>query len=218
VLALQHEGINGMLDLTMIREDEFDKFQYIDPDNSTIQTLNRGNRNIIRLLSKFILSIPREKVRDFDYDEWLLMIDKAAFDKFRLFGAPLTPTNSSYQKNTTTSNAQITSSFKNDPVITFKKAIKRDSSVDASPRRPADRTMKSTVISTRMSSTKPSTVKSSENTGDAVTENTVDATVEEPVLPSSDSDIKINCNTVGTMDENPVLQLLDYLYKLISLS
>jgi hypothetical protein len=213
VLALQYEGINGMLHLTLIREDEFDNFQYIDPDNSTIQTLNRGNRNLIRLMSKFILSIYQEKGRDLDYDEWLLMIDKEAFDRFRIFGTQLNQTNSSDPKNTTTSNAQITS-FKNDPVIDFKKGIKRDSSVDASPRPTADRTMKSTVISTRMSSTKPSTVKSSENTGDAVTGNTVDVTVEEPVLPSSDREIKINCNTVGTMDENPVIQLLDYDFQL----
>ena len=55
------------------------------------------------------------------------MIDKAAFDKFRLFGAQLTPTNSSDPKNTITSNTQP--SLKNDPVIEFKKGNKRDSSV-----------------------------------------------------------------------------------------
>ena len=85
----------------------------------------------------------------------------------------------------------------------------------ASPRSTADPTRKPTVISTRKTSTKPSVVKSSENTGDTLTENIqVDPTVEEPVLPSSESEIKINCNTVGTIDENPVLPLLDYDFQL----
>ena len=93
-------------------------------------------------------------------------------------------------------------------VISIRKA-------STSPRSTADPTRKPTVISTRKTSTKPSVVKSSENTGDTLTENIqVDPTVEEPVLPSSESEIKINCNTVGTIDENPVLPLLDYDFQL----
>jgi hypothetical protein len=163
---------------------------FLSRDDLLEMKLNRGTVSILNDFKRYAKSVFRASDGDIDWG----ILTHEAFTSYR-------------QK---VLKHQLDKSTVSDipKVISIRKA-------STSPRSTADPTRKPTVISTRKTSTKPSVVKSSENSGDTLTENIqVDPTVEEPVLPSSESEIKINCNTVGTIDENPVLPLLDYDFQL----
>jgi hypothetical protein len=119
--ALDRAGITEVFDVLTLNQPERDSLAYLSDDGKTIP-LSTGHKGLLKTFKLFVAFCSSSGV---SIDDWTT-VTKEDFDKFRTSDACI---NATEKDNIISSPVQVSAPRKNDPLIDFKKGIKRDASL-----------------------------------------------------------------------------------------